>query len=45
VVRGTFAYYDVESLIDANPDALVYGGYLSRHRPACALTRTCIRRW
>jgi iron complex transport system substrate-binding protein len=25
VVRGTFAYYDVESLIDANPDALVYG--------------------
>ena len=25
VVRGTFAYYDVESLIVANPDALVYG--------------------
>jgi iron complex transport system substrate-binding protein len=25
VVRGGFAYYDVESLIAANPDALVYG--------------------
>ena len=25
VVRGTFAYYDVESLIAANPDALVHG--------------------
>jgi iron complex transport system substrate-binding protein len=25
VVSGSFGYYDVESLIDANPDALVYG--------------------
>ena len=25
VVRGTFAYYDVEALMAANPDALVYG--------------------
>jgi iron complex transport system substrate-binding protein len=25
VVRGSFGYYDVESLIAANPDALVYG--------------------
>jgi ABC-type hemin transport system substrate-binding protein len=25
VERGAFGYYDVESLIAANPDALVYG--------------------
>ena len=25
MVRGSFAYYDVEALIAANPDALVYG--------------------
>lgn len=25
VVSGSFGYYDVESLIDANPDALIYG--------------------